>query len=390
MSWFTDVSLINELPQLMLSNVFSFMFGLAANTIIKRTANTCKKFKIKRVIKKNFKNKIFTIDNANPYYNSRNINFRVTDHKFYLSIPSEELREIKHIFSDFNAQNETIFCYKNINELGKHIKLVDDICIKNFGEIVERHKKIVAKEFLSKAQNGVMIYNNKKLGIKKISVTRARNDEENELVIDLYETDYYTHRVMRSVYKDITNSYRMDTVNYIDGLNKLYCFLTSFGINSILRITDKRDKYIMLVKRSKHMANMKGEQWHVTMNEGLNLKDVTDKTIDPNNWARRGFTEELGIGDYITRNMFCALFLNKEDFEIGITSIADTTMSKKLCIEALKTSKDGLIENVDVDFIVDNYRSIMKFLNRHKDITSACRYSLMNYVSKMMLSNNEL
>ena len=163
--------------------------------------------------------------------------------------------------------------------------------------------------------------------------------------------------------------------------------MTSFGVNSILRITDGDDHRIVLVKRSKYMANMQRELWHVTMNEGLNLNDIADNTVNLNGWVRRGFVEELGIND-ITRNLFCTLFLNRKDFEVGITSIADASISIHNCIRAINGSKDGWIENVDLDFVIDDCGEIEKFIKKHKNMTGACRHSLLNYISKALLYNN--
>lgn len=126
-----------------------------------------------------------------------------------------------------------------------------------------------------------------------MSVSRSRDREFNTLHMVFYTTDYFTHKVMRSVFEELRNTGRAPEINYTSALNQYYPFLTSFGMNSLLRVVNNENQYIALVKRSKETSNMVNEQWHVSMNEGLNMDDIDGKNINLNKWVKRGFREEL-------------------------------------------------------------------------------------------------
>ena len=197
-----------------------------------------------------------------------------------------------------------------------------------------------------------------------------------------YTTDYFTHKVMRSVFGELRNTGRAPEINYTSDLNQYYPFLTSFGMNSLLRVVNNENQYIALVKRSKETSNMVNEQWHVSMNEGLNMDDIEGKNINLNKWVKRGFGEELNNEKRIANILFYSLFINQQSFEIGIYSVVETVDSIDGFLQNANRAKDFSIENLSIELVPDDYSEIRRFIEKHKDLTDACRYCLLEYLSR--------
>lgn len=215
----------------------------------------------------------------------------------------------------------------------------------NLPLLIEKHRKIVSEQYLDN-YNG-LIYNERKFGIDNIRETRFREKENIGIEIDLFETDYFTHRVFRSIYqelKEINHPIKLaDRDNYL----QYRPFLTSFGINTLLICKGESGKEIVLSKRSSRVHG-NTSRYHITMNEGLSLvdKDIFG-TISIENLCKRGLKEELGIDEnlfkYISKSAFYDLFLEKNKFEIGITSVVVMDISFSKFIEPV-ISRDKSLE----------------------------------------------
>ena len=158
----------------------------------------------------------------------------------------------------------------NFTDLAKLIK------INNLVDLIEKHRKIVGEKFIN-AQDG-MLFNAKKYGIFNINFTRFGESEKPGVEIYLFETDYFTHRVFRSIYHELKiNSHEISNVNAQNFL-QYRPFFTSFGINTLLITEGDQGKEIVLSKRSTKINTQKS-MYHITMNEGLSTtdKDPFDK-----------------------------------------------------------------------------------------------------------------
>lgn len=296
------VEMVEQWPEWVLPSVIGVIVGWVGKMSLRWIKKIGRKFKIKRVKKRYLDGEIKILDNAFPHYFEKWMELKLLDEYFFLSVPQPQLNELRKLYGDFASRSDQLFKYvEDFNELGKEIK------IENFGILVEKHRRIVADSFVEMARKGVAIYNNKKLGVRYISVSRSRDREFNTLHMDFYTTDYFTHKVMRSIFSELRSTNRFPEISYTSDVNQYYPFLTSFGVNSFLRILDKDNHYIVLVKRSKETSNMVREQWHVSMNEGLNTEDVEGKNINLNKWVKRGFDEELNCGEGVGNNTFYSL-----------------------------------------------------------------------------------
>lgn len=371
------VEMVEQWPEWVLPSVIGVVVGWVGKMSLRWIKKIGRKFKIKRVKKRYLDGEIKILDNAFPHYFEKWMELKLLDENFFLSVPQPQLNELRKLYGDFASRSDQLFKYvEDFSELGKEIK------IENFGILVEKHRRIVADSFVEMARKGVAIYNNKKLGVRYISVSRSRDREINTLHMDFYTTDYFTHKVMRSIFSELRSTNRFPEVSYTSDVNQYYPFLTSFGVNSFLRILDKDNHYIVLVKRSKETSNMVREQWHVSMNEGLNTEDVKGKNINLNKWVKRGFDEELNCGEGVGNNTFYSLFLNQSTFEVGMFSLAEILESSETFFWDAKRAKDFSMENVSIELVQDNYSEINSFMKKHKEMTSACRFCLLEYLSR--------
>ena len=217
-----------------------------------------------------------------------------------------------------------------------------------------------------------------------LSKTEDKN-EEDKIFIQYYKTDYYTHKVMHSIYQElrkeghaIAQFSRAEDIKW----SKYYPFLTSFGVASLLCIDNgEGNRALFLAKRSKFMANMNNaDMWHVSMNEGLSVTDM-----DPNNpeqvslqrCVERGYFEEVGIKseNRLEEIEFCDLFFVRENFEMGITAFATVKMSCEDLVNYHKGAEDASMETVDKKVIPYTKNEIKKFRKENK-LTDIAEYAL--------------
>lgn len=339
------------------------------------------KMQVKKAIGRFDKEGIITLANAYPSYEAKNI--KLTDSKmgFYLSFPAnmENAFECK--------ENDILFDGKTIEQLGNEME------IKDFGILVDKHRKKVADEFLQSKASGRSLFNNEKYGIYSIFVKKTNDKNEDDgFNIEFYKTDYFTHKVMRSIYTELKE--KKDNpiqVKRVEDLIKYYPFLTSLGVNSMLILAPKmQQEMLVLVKRSRYMANMKKDQWHVSMNEGVSTTDLDSVSGDVSihQSVIRGYLEELGIDNdkHQLVNEFRDIFLVLENLEVGITSLTKVHMSMDDFNICFKGAEDSPWETTgDYKFIPYVERDIKKFVKKSgRDITSACRYCLNMCLSRMV------
>lgn len=378
--------MINKLVDLLGSEVIAFVVGVFLTKFSEVLMNKYRYYKsnkdIYNVDRESTIPGMMSLEHAIPFYLPKNMLVDVVDEKFYLAFP-EDVKEYVRVKDDL------IFNGKTLSELGEEME------IDNFEELVDKHRKIVAKMFID-SKNGVRpLFNGEKLGVRSIEIGRDGKDaiERNQFCINFYTTDYFTHQVMRSIYHELQSQGHPISKPTPDGscLKKYYPFLTSFGIDSLLIREDENnhEKYIVMMKRSKTLPNMTEDRWHVSMNEGLSHTDYENGKISLSACVSRGYEEELGIPlKFGVDNKFNDLFMTVDDFELGITSVASVIMSDEDFKAALEsTAKDRALETVGNPIEIPNtVKDIRNFMKQHKsDMTKVCRYCLKMYSDRMML-----
>jgi len=337
------------------------------------------KKKLKKELEKlkNKKRKIKVIDIANgdPDFAKENIFVRTVD----------LFGETKSLYIDFDYE-----CKKKLNEIEKKKEfrefqkskfhedmsfdgtnsfdeLVEITKIKDLPDLIEKHRKIVSEKFLSHKEG--MLFNSRKYGIFDMNFTRFGDDEKPGVEIYLFETDYFTHRVFRSIYHELKQ--KKHEISHVTHNNFLQYkpFLTSLGINTLLITHGSQGKEIVLSKRSTKVHTKK-PLYHITMNEGLSItdKDPFGK-IDLELCFKRGLLEELGITEqlyrYSVKGAFYDFFLEFNNFEIGITSVLEMQLNFEKDILPL-IGRDKTLETENFITLKMKTKEIKSFLDKNE------------------------
>lgn len=369
-----------------LKDIFLIFLGMIIPNLCTLANSKLKKAKYNKELKNTSnsydKNGIMSLDHGSPYYEPHNITSNKNKDEFYLSVPKEKLESILKEDKNFISRDDKYFDKNNLDELG------NELDIPNFTEIVEKHRKIVADEFLESAKRKEISFNGKKFGIKSISMNRVTEEENSYLNIDFYTTDYFTHKVMKSVYKEIKEHYIKFDETLKEKLNDYYPFMTSLGINTLV-ILDKHsyDKQIVFCRRSKRVSNMNGQsKWHVSMNEGVSVTDLDGYSINLNKAVKRGMYEELGIKENdVKKSAFGDLFIVTDNFEIGLTNIVILNRNFEELKTCYNTAQDSVLETEDIKSIRFSKQELTDFLSKNStDMTLVCKYSIDMIIGRGM------
>ena len=203
--------------------------------------------------------------------------------------------------------------------------------ISELSELIERQRRIMAQR-LNATADGNPFFNALKLGVYSIQETRSASQRA-EISISLYETDYFTHRVMRGVYQELSLGQQhalLPNVHslFVSARDRVRPFLTSFGIAALVLCPSStgRGRDLILVKRSSRVHSEAG-QLNLAMNEGLNSADLVGNRVAVGSWLRRGFSEELGIEAAVINEAmsieYSDIYLVRTRMELGLISCVE-------------------------------------------------------------------
>lgn len=381
--------LISNIKDSGLNEIFWIFIGMLSTKLIEGLCNYFRE-KIGRI--KNSKNisgvdseftnnnSIIGLAHAYPYYDINNIKSKNTDIELFFDCPTHIKEEILKIDPEFIFKEDKSFDGGNLFN-----DLVSITEIDNLIELINKHKEIVGKKILIKLEKNEEIFNGEKFGVHRVSVSKSGKDEDSTIDISFFKTDYYTHMVFRSIYKElIENNHPIKDVMKVNELSKYSPFTTSFGVNTYIIIDnyDSNKKNIIFAKRSKYTGTDSEEcKWHVSMNEGLTITDIDyNGKISINSCVIRGLNEELGIREEnskIKDVRFMDLFLHKGNFEIGITSFVTMKISFDELNTKYMSAKDGELETDEIKDVRFRKKDIDNFISDNSGkFTDAGLYTL--------------
>lgn len=230
-------------------------------------------------------------------------------------------------------------------------------------ELIEKHRNIVGRKFLESADG--LIFNGQKYGIFNLRFTRFGEEENPGVELDLFRTDYFTHRVFRSIYHELKERNHPISSAGISDFLQYKPFFTSFGINTLLICESEKGKNIVLSKRSSRVHGAV-PKYHITMNEGLSQTDKDPfGRVDLELCFKRGLLEELGINEKLyqfgVKAAFYDFFLEKNNFEIGLSSVFELDLDYEKDIAPL-IARDKQLEADSFLTIPLNSKEIKKFV----------------------------
>jgi len=366
-----------ELIFLLVGSALILIIQKTYKYLLKQIARIKLKKELKSLKDKQQKIKVIDLANGDPDFSNENLFVRIVDlfgkkKSLFIDLHSthKKILEERETKKGFKGEQKSVF---HIDQSFNHSSDFTDLAtltkIDNLPDLIEKHRLLVGEKFINTKEG--MLFNAKKFGVFNLNFTRFGENEKPGAEIDLFETDYFTHRVFRSIYHELKeNNHEIIKVNAQNFL-QYRPFFTSFGINTLLITEGDKGKEIILSKRSIKVHTQES-MYHITMNEGLSTtdKDPFDK-IDLELCFKRGLLEELGVTEKLynlsIRGSFYDFFLEFNNFEIGLTSILEMDFNFKKDIEPL-VARDKALESSHFVAIPLKQKEISKFVKDNKFI----------------------
>lgn len=362
--------------------IMTFLLGYFAEKLMDKVSevfssqykiNKNKKRKNKFPKKHNI-NVIFTED-IYPCISSEDIWIKESGEKLFLSFPDNLRPYLKSIEGDF-ASNDQFFC-----ELSLPGYTPEEI-----NNAIELAREEIAIKFI-KREDG-LYFNGDKLGISFLDSKSRSTDfkETPQLFVELYSTDYFTHRVITRAVEILGLS--KETIDRKTLNNELKWIRTSVGISIIIIL--KSTNQIIMTHRSKNASFGNKKNWiYVSVTEALSQVDIDEYESIPDFalCVKRGIKEELGIdkGMYHHDDIkFYDCFFETEFFQDGIVSSVE--LSEKIMPQDIINfrAKDKLLEIEDIFFIDNTKTAIKKFIDENLDeMRSQTIFALESYLASL-------
>lgn len=246
-------------------------------------------------------------------------------------------------------------------------------------EAIQKHAEIYAREVHQKHTDPDVKfppYNKSKVGLLGWRQPIPANSEERAyLTLNGYETDYFTHRVMRAVTQEVREKqpdWFADLNRFPDvGSAYLAYFTTSVGINIVTVTKDMDARRIQLSKTTEESGNCNQRgKWHVSANEGLNMDDVFPRSrqISFEGWVRRALNEELGLtaetgSDPIESILFTEFSFEMTNFEPFLSCLVHLDMTREALVNCMKSNaRDARRESAELKSILYTPNGVIDFL----------------------------
>ena len=248
---------------------------------------------------------------------------------------------------------------------------------------LEEARHEVFKSFSNKSHGNY--FNGSLLGVRKITGFARTVDvrEEPILSIEFYKTDYYTHKIIEQLMKNVT--FNSDMLKVTTDFSWIR---TSFGISVILIIPKQNE--IILTKRAQNAAYTEGKEWiYVSVTETLSETDYNDETGGPDlrKCVLRGISEELGITERdlkIDTLRFYEAFYETHFHQDNI--VASIEISDELTFSHIYSllAKDKYMEVSDILTIPNDKKSIADFIKNNKnDMRAQTIFSLESFAARL-------
>ncbi len=282
--------------------------------------------------------------NAEKIYNKKHIKTVLTNEKFIWPIPSDKREQLEKIgFSSHQVAKNAIYTQlKHIIE-NNFKKVLEG---KKVDEYLNDIANETADDFIKDINEDKTRFNGPMLGVSHIVDQRSEGNEEHLLYISLYESDYFTFKMMTKLYqklKEINKDFFQ--IKDVTQIKDIAPFLCSIGIGGFLYL--KNTKKLLWVKRAQTCTT--DSFYHFSYDETLSL--VKDKNaigeIDVYNCLYRGIYEELGLekNDLTDEGGFIEIgIILNERIEIELLSYVATDLTVDEVKKRIKNAPDAQLE----------------------------------------------
>lgn len=316
--------------------------------------------------------KITDIADGDPFFKyGSTLKTSLSEYSFFLAPPFEiltdEQRSLLNSANKHFASSETVFNTSLKAECEK--TGIDDLF-----DRIQNSKKKVLLDFVNNS-NGCY-FNNKKYGICSINPFLRKEDlrEQGMLSLEFYETDYYTHRVMKDVCKQLyAEAHPFFSRLTFTNIQPYRILFTSLGLNILLFESNNGiDIATVLTKRSANSAETnKDAAYSLSVIEGVSLSDYDtyNNTVNLKLAVERGIKEELGVDESLLKSdsiEFLSLFANMPNLELGLCCAVK--LQSDITIKDYVIPSHGKDEKLEVeDKFVCSVSDLPAFTYKHKD-----------------------
>ncbi|NDP40175.1 MAG: hypothetical protein GZ093_15745 [Rhodoferax sp.] len=318
---------------------------------------------------------VIDIANGDPEFAKSNIFVReVTNFgrpkSLFISMSDEHQAKLRSRQIEAGYGTHQCTCFQpdeSFNGSGDFSELAVITDIADLPILIEKHRIIVSEKFVHGTDG--MMFNGEKYGVFNLRFTRFGFNEAPGVELDLFHTDYFTHRVFRSIYQELKGAGHPIAQASVENFLQYRPFFTSFGVNALLICEGERGREIVLGKRSARVHGSSA-RYHVTMNEGLSQtdKDAFGR-VDLELCFKRGLLEELGIDDKLyclaKRSAFYDFFLERNNLEIGLSAVFELDVGFAAEIEPL-VARDKAYEADGFETLPLKHRPIRDFVGQNE------------------------
>ena len=259
-----------------------------------------------------------------------------------------------------------------------------DICqktgIPGLEEMIGESRVRIFNQFLKK-ENGCY-FNNRKYGVADISGFGRTEDmaERPILQMEMFITDYFTHRVMKDVCKKLTKA----DPGFLSGIDCLHIgpnkiLFTSLGVNLILQ--EAGGKILMTSRSTNAAETYKQHAYSLSVVEGVSISDYDtyQQSVNIRYAVFRGLLEELGVQENLVRAdtlKYYDLFINPVNLEMGL--VCSVELKPELTLEKHIIPLYGKDEQLEIaeKRTVDSERLTEYLYNNFAAILPQARYAL--------------
>lgn len=340
---------------------------------------------IGRVEANNNSLKINSLDRLEDYYEPENIYILKSRKRLFVDFPKDLKSELSH------AEKPVVFRQDISLDGSSNFKDIEkETEIEKLGELIEKHRRIAAKLFIDKYRRGLVTSNGLRSGILDFdfgarydSYDRWVLDVSSKLNLEVFETDYFTNMVLKSIYQELCqNNHSIAQATDPFSIKKYRAFLTSFRINTFLIVNARRGNKIVFGKGSKENKYPKDKcKWRTTMDKFLMPSEYHSNSVSILKCLYQGLHEHLGLNkeykDYVIEEKFYDLFLDRENFELGITSTIKFNWKFGKYLTGKDSSEANNLKLDEVRLVPFDRKALGEFMKENKEnLTASCLYAI--------------
>ena len=327
---------------------------------------------------------IFPIASGDPYFSEGETLLITLGKGRYFLAPPKNLRE--------DPSNEDYFARHRFAEQDEVFgSSLEEICktipVDGLNDMIEESRHKIFLQFLNQ-ENGCY-FNNEKYGIRHISgFERTENMAEQPILrMEMFLTDYFTHRVMKDVCKQLArenwNFFQTLDFHHIGNASIL---LTSLGVNLLLKDWGGN---VILTSRSLNSAETYNRHsYSLSVIEGVSLSDYDTfkRTVNVRYAVMRGLQEELGVEETMVKAdtlRFYDIFVNPVNLEIGLSCSIE--LKQNLALERDVIPLHGKDEQLEVaGKRLVHIRDMSSFVfNNFAGLLPQARYTICVFMESM-------